>query len=107
MRPGASSRAGFLWPKEKLLDVMAADNKYVVEELGLTHQELARHLHVLAAIGERKEPDRPFVYHGRKFKVMVLATAGSQPSPFNDGTTSGSNAALVNLDSGKKLAYAL
>jgi hypothetical protein len=111
MRPGASSMAGFLGRDEKLLDVLAADNKYVVEELGLTHQELARHLHVLGAIGfwqvGRKETARPFLYHGRRFKVEVDSTFGFQPSPFNDGTKSGSNATLFNLDNGKKLRYAL
>jgi hypothetical protein len=106
MRPGASSMAGFLGRDERLLDVLAADNKYVVEELGLTHQELARHLHVLGAIG-LKEGERPFLFHGRRFKVKVLHTGGFQPSPFKDGTKSGSNATLVNLDSGKKLEYAL
>jgi hypothetical protein len=111
MRPGALSRAGFLGKDEKLLDVLAADNQYVVDELGLSHQELARHLHVLGAIGfwqqSRKEAERPFVYHGRRFKVEVLSTLGFQPSPFGDGTKSGSDATVVNLDSGKKLEYAL
>src|SRR5437867_2233980 len=34
MRPGKSSNAGFLGAKEKLLDVLAADNDYVTEKLG-------------------------------------------------------------------------
>src|SRR5947209_67959 len=40
MRPGAASEvgsdSGFLGRDEKLLDVLAADNKTVVDELGLT-----------------------------------------------------------------------
>ena len=43
MRPGASgsgefegSRVGFLGKDEKLLDVLAMDNKFVVDKLGLT-----------------------------------------------------------------------
>jgi hypothetical protein len=111
MRPGASSRAGFLGRDEKLLDVLAADNKYVVDELGLTHQELARHLHVLGAIGfwqvKRKEASKPFAYHGRRFKVEVTSTFGFQPSPFGDGTRSGSDATVTNLDNGKKVAFGL
>jgi hypothetical protein len=50
MRPGAASMEGVLGKQEKLLEVMAADNKFVVDELGLTHQELARHLHAKAAV---------------------------------------------------------
>ncbi len=111
MRPGASSDKGFLGRDEKLLAVLAADNQYVVEERGLTHQELAKHLHVLGAIGLlqelRKEAGRPFVYHGRRFKVEATTTRGLQPSPFDDGTKSGSNATVFNLDNGKKLGYAL
>src|SRR5262249_53351913 len=54
MRPGAKSavgsEAGFLGADEKLLDLLAADNKFVVDELGLTHQELAKHLHAMGTI---------------------------------------------------------
>ena len=115
MRPGAKSEVGsmegFLGPDEKLLDVLAADNRYVVEELGLTHQELARHLHAMATIGfwqwDRNESEAVFRYRGRRFKVRLLLTAGAQPSPFRDGTESGANAVVENLDNGKKLAYAL
>lgn len=108
MRPGASSSAGFLGPEESLLEVMAEDNRTVVEEMGLTHQELARHLHVLGAIGaRRKEAEKGFRYHGRRFKVRVMFTRGLQPSPFDDDTKSGANAKLTNLDTGKELRFAL
>ncbi len=115
MRPAAksdvASEKGFLGPDEKLLDVLAMDNKYVVEELGLTHQELARHLHDLAAIGfwqqKHNRAGAEFVYHGRRFKVGVVTTRGTQLSPFRDGTDSGSNATVENVETGKKLEYAL
>jgi hypothetical protein len=115
MRPGAKSEvgseAGFLGPDEKLLEVMAADNKTVLEDLRLTHQELAKHLHALPAIEfwqmRREKGEAAFVYRGRRFKVRMLLTAGSQHSPFKDGTASGANAVVENLDTGKKLRYAL
>jgi hypothetical protein len=109
MRPGASSKAGFLGAKEKLLDVLAEDNRYVVEELGLTHRELGLHLHILGAIGDRrgKDAEAGFIYHGRRFKVKIIRTRGSQPSPFDDGTESGTNAVVHNLDTDKKLSFAL
>lgn len=111
MRPGASSYDGFLGADESLLEVLSADNRYVVDELGLTHQELARHLQALAAIGwrqlERDERGAPFTYRGRRFRISIAVTRGSQPSPFNDGTESGANAILENLDNGQQLAFGL
>ena len=115
MRPGApgkvGSTEGFLGKDEKLLDVLAADNKYVVDELGLTHQELAKHLHAMATIGQwqsnRNQERAEFLYHGRRFTVRVLFTAGSQASPFLDDTASGAIARVENLDTGKKLEFAL
>ncbi len=111
MRPGKSSSAGFLGAKEKLLDIMAADNKYVVDELGLTHRELARHMHAMGVIAAllKDEPQKSveFVYHGRRFRVLREDTRGSQPSPFKDGTKSGSNVKVHNLDNNKKIWYGL
>jgi hypothetical protein len=115
MRPGAKSlvgsRLGFLGPDERLLDVLAADNQHVVDELGLTHQELAKHLHALGTIGLwqrlHKQKETPFVYHGRRYTVNVETTRGIQPSPFRDGTESGSNATVHNLDNGKEVRYGL
>ena len=112
MRPGAEfpfgSNAGFLGPEEKLLEVLAADNQYVVDELGLTHQELAKHLHAMGTIGLWKQTEEvEFTYRGRRFKVKAGPTSGTQPSPFRDGTNSGNNVTVHNLDNGKKLEYAL
>ncbi len=111
MRPKSLSAAGFLGAHEKLLEILAADNRYVVDELGLSHQQLARHLHVMGAIGNwqtaHKQEGEAFLYHGKRFTVKVAHSRGKQPSPFGDGTTSGSNATVTNLDSGKKLQYGL
>jgi hypothetical protein len=111
MRPGKSSNAGFLGPKEKLLDVLAADNEYVTDKLGLTHQELARHLHAMGVLAAqlRKKPGEPvaFLYHGRRYQVLREDTRGSQPSPFEDGTKSGSNVVVKNLSNNKEIRYGL
>jgi hypothetical protein len=111
MRPKALSNAGFLGSDEKLLDALVADNRYVVEERGLTHQELARHLHAMGTIGiwqqQHKQEGAEFVYHGKRFKVTVQHSRGIQPSPFQDGTKSGSNALVVNLDNSKQVRYGL
>ena len=50
-----------------------------------------------------KQPGIPFLYFGRKYKVTGVATRGFQPSPFDDGTKSGSNATVENLENGKQL----
>src|SRR5262245_45029782 len=117
MRPGALSRKGFLGQDERLLDVLARDNVYVVEELGLTHQELARHLHLVGAIGvaryredvkaRRKPEAKEFRYHGRKFKVKAACYRGYQDSPFQDDTKTNCDATVWNLDNGKQLTYSL
>ncbi|GEM_PF-694749 len=115
MRPGASSEvgstAGFLGPDEKLLDVLAADNRFVVDERGLTHQELAKHLHAIGSIGRwqwhQKNEEAQIVYHGRRFKVKTAIAKGSQPSPFMDGTVSGADVTVENLETGKKMRYGL
>jgi hypothetical protein len=106
MRPGALSTAGFLGKEERLLDVLGADNQYVVDDLGLTHQELAKQLQVLWAIGKRAN-DKPFTYHGRRFKVTVLFAKGFQESPFRDGTKTNSDTVVQNLDNGKTLGFSL
>jgi hypothetical protein len=110
MRPGMSSQAGFLGPDERLLDVMAADNRYVVEDRGLTHQELARHLHAMGAIALRDRKsgtDTEFRYHGRRYRVQVTLWRGFQPSPFGDGTKAHVDAVVENLDNGTSIEYSL
>jgi hypothetical protein len=106
MRPGASSAKGFLGARERLLDILAEDNRYVVDALGQTHQELALHLRVAAAIGEKKNLQN-FVYHGRRYRITLEYTLGYQDSPFNDGTRTSGDATLENLSNGKKLHYSL
>jgi len=111
MRPGAASTKGFLGKDEKLLDVLAADNRYVVDERGLTHQKLARHLHAMGAIwrwqSRNDSTGKPFLYHGRKYQVKGHSTFGSQMSPFDDGTKSGSDVLVTNLTNGKEIGYGL
>jgi len=111
MRPGAASTKGFLGKDEKLLDVLAADNRYVVEDNGLTHQELARHLHAMGAVWlcqtKNNTAGKPFLYHGRTYQVTGHASRGVQMSPFADDTRSGSNVTVTNVASGKEVAYGL
>jgi hypothetical protein len=108
MRPSAKvevgSDKGFLGAEESLLGILADDNAYVVDELGLTHQQLARHLRSLAAIGE-KVGEEPFLYHGRKFKVVIQFSRGFQLSPFKDGTKTNQFVRIENLETGKKIGY--
>ena len=121
MRPGASSivgsEKGFLGKDEALLSVLMADNAYVVDKLGLTHQELATHLRVLAAIGLKqwaearkanKEPTaESFKYHGQRFTVSFQFYRGYQLSPFKDKTKTDTDVTLTNVENGKVLKYSL
>ena len=106
MRPEELSTAGFLGKDESLLEVLTADNLYVVDEQGLTHQELAKHLHVLAAIGVRQE-GKEFRFYGKKLKIRMIYSKGYQDSPFKDDTKTDSEAVIFNLDNGKNLRYSL
>src|SRR3984957_19205226 len=94
MRPKALSKVGFLGTDEKLLDVLAADNALVLDQFGLTHQELAWHLRVFAAAGNAEE----YRYQGRKFKVTVALAKNFIDSPFGDGTRTNTDVKLHNLD---------
>lgn len=105
MRPGALSTKGFLGPKESLLDILAADNDLVLNELKKTHQELARHLLVLGRIAVREK--EPIVYHGRAFKLKHTAFRGFVQSPFEDGTRANEEVEITNVATGKTLTYSI
>jgi hypothetical protein len=109
MRPGASSTAGFLGKEESLLAVMAADNSYVVDELGLTHQELAKHLRAFERIFllqfKEKGSAGAFLYNGRAFGVGVESWFDLQGSPFGDNTATAVDVTVTNLHNGKVLKY--
>ncbi len=115
MRPGAKSEvgsdAGFLGKDEKLIDILVEDNKYVVDDRGLTHQELARAMHALGAIAMwqygKRTSGTEVIYRGRRFKTTAVRTRGTQSSPFLDGIESGDNVTVENVETGKKLEYAL
>ncbi len=111
MRPATKSNvphrssAGFLGSAESLLAVMAEDNRYVVEEVGVTHQALARPLRVMAFAGGWVDKTQTLVYHGRRFEVSVVAYTGSQESPFLDETRGSRNISVRNLETGRKMWY--
>lgn len=114
MRPEAKSevgsKAGFLGKEEKLLDILAEDNDFVLGKLGLTHQELAKHLHLIGGIAEKhaKAGDKTgfnFRYQGRRYNVQFAVFRGIQHSPFYDGTKTNSEATLTNIDTKAKLTY--
>lgn len=109
MRPGELSTKGFLGKDERLLDLLAADNVFVVEKHGRTHQELARHLHLVGAIARSRGTAKPFefIYHGGKYRVTAKLFRGFAESPFQDGTKTNCEATVENLSSGKKLSYSL
>lgn len=110
MRPGAQSEvgsdAGFLGVNEKLLEVLLVDNTFVTETSGLTHQDVAKHMHLLAAIGE-KAGGKDFLYHGRRYRVKSSYSRGFQLSPFRDGTKTSIKVTVTHLGNGKEIEYSL
>lgn len=113
MRPGKLSEAGFLGPKESLLEVLAEDNRYVVQELGLTHQELAWHLRALVDLsGMSGRPNKSdwsdvITYQGQQFQVKLRAWKGYQESPFNDDLLTNEDATILNVESRRMLDFSL
>lgn len=110
MRPKVLSTAGFLGQHERLLQVLATDNDVVINELGLTHQELAKPLRaMLVFFGlENKEflaPSQRFMFKGRRLQVDIVSWFDSQESPFLDGTSTSIDVTVTNLDTGKTINY--
>jgi len=111
MRPGAYATRGFLGADERLLDILVEDNRYVVDQLGLTHQELAKHLRGIGLAAEKltaeKAASKEFRYHGRRFKASVRLSNWYQASPFRDGTITNALVIADNLDIEKRIEFSL
>lgn len=107
------SANGFLGPEEKLLEVLAADNEFVLNHVGKTHQALAQPLRdaveMLRASGATEltvhlpkdaEPKSPY-------RVYVIHTAKEcQPSPFEDNLCGSALYGINHLTTDAKLAFA-
>lgn len=109
MRPGQLSGLGFLGKDERLLDILTEDNRFVVDQKGLTHQQLALPLHLLGMVTIKQAQKAPieFRYQGRHLKAKAVCFRGIVLSPFRDGTKTNCEITLWNLDNGKRLTYSL
>lgn len=105
LRPNQSSMAGFLGQKESLIDVLIADNTYVTEELGVSHQQLADPMRFVRDEWNQKRGDLTLELAGRRYKVTGQATRGMQPSPFEDKTGTNLDITVVNLDNNSKIKF--
>jgi hypothetical protein len=103
MRPSQVSSGGFLDRSQSLVDVLAADNEYVLAQ-GLSHQELAKHLKYAMAIRNRGF-GHEFEYNGSTFKIAAVTWRGWQDSPFRDGTTASTDYLLTNMKTGRGIAF--
>jgi hypothetical protein len=106
MRPGAWAAKGFIGSDDRLIDTLVEDNRYIVDQLGLTHQEIAKHLRAIGAAAE-KAKGQEFRYHGRRFKATLRASRWYQPSPFRDGTQTNLLVVADNLDMDRRLEFSL
>ena len=109
MRPSASgpsgSTAGFLGRNESLLEVLANDNKVVVEENGLTHQQLAAPLLILTQL--RKDNKSGMLKFGKNvfYIANFKSSNGFQHSPFGDELKSSEEFTIFNPETKQKLHY--
>ena len=110
MRPGApgnaGSIAGFLGRSERLLEIMAADNRFV-QNLGLTHQELVRPLLLLGYYARKNHRGSEITLGGLTFTVRAKVYTTPQYSPFHDGTAEGTDVTIINKKTGCGLTYSL
>lgn len=109
MRPGANSTLGFMGKDESLLEILAADNRLVVDTKKLTHQDLAFPLHVIGAIAAKNAVDQPyeFLFRGRHFKATAKKFRVFVDSPFDDGTKTNFAVTITNVGNGKSISYSL
>ncbi len=110
MRPGAShtngSRSEFLGNNESLIDVLAEDNHYVVDQLGLTHQQLVFPLRlILQACRHGLVGDDEFAYKGEVYSLSILGWMGFQTSPFGDDSTGSQDCVIRNLTHDTKISF--
>lgn len=110
MRPGTykpgGSESGFLGADEHLIDVLVADNERIVDQWGLTHQQIARPLLDLGYLA--RSHDVPLVhYRGGLYLLSSVSFAGVQESPFGDDTQTNTDVTIWNLKNGASISYSL
>ena len=110
MRPGApgkrGSKAGFIGTRESLLEVLAADNRLVVEEHGLTHQQVAVPLLILTQINRGRKQSGRIKYGDTVFTVnRSIGFGGLQHSPFGDELQTARELSIYNSQTKKSLEF--
>jgi len=78
MRPGSFSEAGFLGPRERLNDVLAADAR-MLDDLGVSAQALAEQLGQILEAGVASESSSSRV---KRYNVHIRRYKGPQICPF-------------------------
>jgi hypothetical protein len=97
MRQGPDHLLG---EKESLLEVLAAQNQ-LVDELGLSHQELAKPLKVVA-----QAKSKYVRYRDRRYTVSFRRWNDYWSSPFNDGLKSGlTEVDVQNMENGRFIRF--
>jgi hypothetical protein len=114
------SQEGFLGENEKLLDIMADDNSFVVDEKGLSHQQIALPLlEARRAVENYRSLTRKipwpkkrenfvvqFKYNGSNYIIQEYGWLGYQQSPFgNDGLMGSIDFTITNVETGEKLVF--
>jgi hypothetical protein len=108
MRPGRYSQDGFLGAAESLIDVLAADNAYVVDTLKLNHPLLAAPLQALVSVCRENELPNEFEFElcGQHFSLSYFGTRGFQTSPFDDSFLGSQEFTVTNNDTGATIKFA-
>ncbi|MBU2476051.1 hypothetical protein KKG83_01125 [Candidatus Micrarchaeota archaeon] len=97
----------YLGEKEKLLDIMATDNEFVLSQR-LTHQQLAKPLFQI--VNEALKLDSRYYtirmsVNGQNLEIKCGGFPMLEYSPFQDGAIHGYHFKVTNLSNGKELRF--
>jgi hypothetical protein len=100
-RPRSGSMAGFIGKNEQFLDVLKADNTFVISR-GFTHQQLAEPLFYAMNLVNLTEggEDFEFRYRGTLYRVNYAGSRGIQETIFNDDAEASRDYTVVNTENG-------
>lgn len=105
MRPDQYSYAGFLAPGQRLLKVLADDNR-LLRELKVEPRELASLLELARRYFAQKTLGKTlFTLQDILFEVKGASYRGAQESPFDDGTSSSFDIEVTNLDNQQSIRF--
>lgn len=107
---GAVVDSGYLGKDESLIDLLAEDNRTVVDVLGTNHEQIAHDLFILQSVGYliigADQVEKEVVFKGANLLVrQVQRSVSNTASPFRDGTGGRQDLLVINTHTGKQIFF--